>query len=46
MAALIGVGQSRGFITLVISLSVMGIAIYIWSIVMFSSTLATMALAI
>lgn len=46
MAALIGVGQSRRFIALVISLSVMGIAIYIWSIVMFRSTLATMALAI
>ena len=45
MAALIGVGQSRRFLSWAISLSVMGIAIYIWSIVMFRSTLATMALA-
>jgi hypothetical protein len=45
MAALIGVGQPRRFLSWAISLSVMGIAIYIWSIVMFRSTLATMALA-
>ncbi|MEH6585727.1 MAG: hypothetical protein V7720_04165 [Halioglobus sp.] len=45
MAAFISVGQSRRFLAWVISLSVMGIAIYIWSIVMFRSTLATMALA-
>lgn len=45
MAALIGVGQSRRFLSLALSLFVMCIAIYIWSIVMFRSTLATMALA-
>ena len=45
MAALICVGQSRRFLSLAISLSVMSIAIYIWSIVMFRSTLATMVLA-
>jgi len=45
MAALIGVGQSRSIVSWVISLSVVSIAIYIWSIVMFRSTLATMALA-
>jgi len=42
MAALIGVGQSRQLRSVAISLAVMGIAIYIWSIVMFRSTLATM----
>jgi hypothetical protein len=46
MAALIGVVQSRSFLSWAISLSVMSIAIYIWSIVMFRSTLATMLLAI
>ncbi|MFT5098807.1 MAG: hypothetical protein ACJA2O_002695 [Candidatus Azotimanducaceae bacterium] len=45
MAAFIGVGQSRTFLSWAISLSVMSIAIYIWSIVMFRSTLATMLLA-
>ncbi|MCX2980583.1 hypothetical protein EYC98_06805 [Halieaceae bacterium IMCC14734] len=45
MAAFIGVGQARTFMSWAISLSVMGIAIYIWSIVMFRSTLATMAMA-
>jgi hypothetical protein len=45
MAAVIGVGQSRRLLSLTISLSIMGIAIYIWSIVMFRSTLATMILA-
>lgn len=45
MAAFIGVGQSRRFLSWAISLSVMSIAIYIWSIVMFRSTLATMILA-
>ena len=45
MAAIIGLGQSRTFLSWVFSLSVMSIAIYIWSIVMFRSTLATMALA-
>ena len=45
MAAFIGVGQSRRFLSLVVSLAVMSIAIYIWSIVMFRSTLATMILA-
>jgi len=45
MAALIGVGQSRSIMAWVVSLSVVSIAVYIWSIVMFRSTLATMALA-
>jgi hypothetical protein len=45
MAALIGVGQSRSILSWVVSLSVISIAVYIWSIVMFRSTLATMALA-
>ena len=45
MAAFISVGQSRQFLAWAISLSVMSIAIYIWSIVMFRSTLATMALS-
>jgi hypothetical protein len=45
MAAIIGLGQSRTFLSWLFSLSVMSIAIYIWSIVMFRSTLATMALA-
>ena len=45
MAAFVGVGQSRRFLSLVVSLAVMSIAIYIWSIVMFRSTLATMILA-
>ncbi|MEH6517195.1 MAG: hypothetical protein V7742_10945 [Halioglobus sp.] len=45
MAALIGVGQSRSMLSWIISLSVVSIAVYIWSIVMFRSTLATMALA-
>ena len=45
MAAFISVGQSRQFLSWAISLSVMSIAIYIWSIVMFRSTLATMALS-
>ena len=45
MAAIIGLGQSRTFLSWVFSLLVMSIAIYIWSIVMFRSTLATMALA-
>ncbi|MFT7266356.1 MAG: hypothetical protein ACI9A2_004448 [Halioglobus sp.] len=45
MAAFIGVGQSRNFLSRAISLSVMSIACYIWSIVMFRSTLATMTLA-
>lgn len=45
MAALIGVGQSRSILSWVASLSVVSIAIYIWSIVMFRSTLATMALS-
>jgi len=42
MAALIGLGQSRHWRSVLISLAVMGIAIYIWSIVMFRSTLVTM----
>ncbi|MBT4518726.1 MAG: hypothetical protein HOC23_01870, partial [Halieaceae bacterium] len=46
MAALVGLGQSRNFFAWVISLSVLSIAIYIWSIVMFRATLATMALSI
>jgi len=46
MAALVGLGQSRSFLAWVISLSVLSIAIYIWSIVMFRATLATMALSI
>jgi hypothetical protein len=46
MAALIGLGQSRNFLTWVVSLSVLGIAVYIWSIVMFRSTLATMIMSI
>ncbi|MFT5709723.1 MAG: hypothetical protein ACI8QT_000410 [Halioglobus sp.] len=46
MAAFIGVCQSRKFLSWAISLSVMSIAIYIWSIVMFRSTLATMTLAV
>ena len=45
MAALIGVGQSRSILAWIVSLSVVSIAVYIWSIVMFRSTLATMALA-
>lgn len=45
MAALIGLGQSRSLLAWVVSLSVVSIAVYIWSIVMFRSTLATMALA-
>ena len=45
MAALIGVGQSRSILSWIVSLSVVSIAVYIWSIVMFRSTLATMALA-
>ncbi|MEH6580738.1 MAG: hypothetical protein V7754_02295 [Halioglobus sp.] len=45
MAALVGVGQSRSILAWVVSLSVVSIAVYIWSIVMFRSTLATMALA-
>ncbi|MEH6911617.1 MAG: hypothetical protein V7459_13600 [Oceanicoccus sp.] len=45
MAALIGVGQSRSILSWVASLSVVSIAIYIWSIVMFRSTLAAMALS-
>jgi hypothetical protein len=42
LAAIIGVGQSRSILSWVASLSVVSIAIYIWSIVMFRSTLATM----
>ena len=45
MAAFIGVGQSCRPLPLMISISVMSIAIYIWSIVMFRSTLVTMALS-
>lgn len=43
MAAFIGVGQSRRALPMMTSMAVMGIAIYIWSIVMFRSTLVTMA---
>lgn len=46
MAALIGLGQARNARAWILSLSVLGVAIYIWSIVMFRSTLATMTLAI
>jgi hypothetical protein len=46
MAAFVNVGQSRTFLSLATSLSIIGIAIYIWSIVMFRSTLATMLLAV
>ena len=45
MSALIGLGQSRSFKAWLLSLSVLSIAIYIWSIVMFRSTLATMLLS-
>ena len=45
MAALLGVGQSRSILTWIGSLAVVSIAIYIWSIVMFRSTLATMILS-
>jgi hypothetical protein len=45
MSALIGLGQSRSFQAWLLSLSVLSIAIYIWSIVMFRSTLATMLLS-
>ncbi len=46
MAALISVGQSRQFSSVAISLVIVGVAVYIWSIVLFRSTLATMLLSI
>jgi hypothetical protein len=45
MAALISLGQSRNLRAWTLSLLTLGIAIYIWSIVMFRSTLTTMLLA-
>jgi hypothetical protein len=45
MAALISLGQSRSPGSWALSLFILGTAIYIWSIVMFRSTLATMLLA-
>jgi hypothetical protein len=45
MSALIGLGQARSFWAWLLSLSVLSVAIYIWSIVMFRSTLATMTLS-
>jgi hypothetical protein len=46
LVALIGMGQSRNFLAGAISLSVLGVAIFIWSIVMFRSALATMIVSI
>ncbi|WP_338109382.1 hypothetical protein [Pseudomaricurvus alkylphenolicus] len=46
MAALISLGQARGPLSWVISCSILAIAVYIWSIVMFRSTLATMLFSI
>ncbi len=46
MAALISLRQSSNLPAWLVSFSVLGIAIYIWSIVMFRSTLATMIMSI
>jgi hypothetical protein len=45
MAAFIGLLQARGLRSAIGALLILGLAIYIWSIVMFRSTLATMLLA-
>lgn len=45
LAALMLIARSRSFLVFVFALLVLGLASYIWSIVMFRSTLATMLLA-